>query len=177
MPQRDDNLILVDAWDEPIGTATKQQAHKSPLLHRAFSAFLMDGEQILLQRRAEGKYHSGGLWANACCSHPRMGEEVIPSAQERLREELGMTCPLREIGSFVYCHRFPDGLCEYEYDHVLVGYYHGSFLPDPEEIAELRWVSTQELDRELRTAPEEFAVWFRTAAPMVLRWMQEGKHV
>ena len=96
MTERLDNLILVDVFDNPIGTADKRRAHTVPLLHRAFSVFLInDRGELLLQKRASGKYHSGGLWANACCSHPRVGEESIPSAEARLMEELGVTCPLR----------------------------------------------------------------------------------
>lgn len=94
MTERLDNLILVDVFDNPIGTADKRRAHTVPLLHRAFSVFLInDLGELLLQKRASGKYHSGGLWANACCSHPRVGEESIPSAEARLMEELGVTCP------------------------------------------------------------------------------------
>ena len=138
MTERLDNLILVDVFDNPIGMADKRRAHTVPLLHRAFSVFLInDRGELLLQKRASGKYHSGGLWANACCSHPRIGEETIPSAEARLMEELGVTCPLREIGCFVYLHRFHDALYEYEYDHVLIGRHCGPFTPNPEEIEEL----------------------------------------
>lgn len=174
MPERTEGLILVDIRDRAIGAADKAAAHKEPLLHRAFSVFLTDGEHLLLQRRAEGKYHSGGLWANACCSHPRMGEETISSAELRLQEELGMTCPLTEAGSFIYCHRFAEHLWEYEYDHVLLGRYNGDFKPDPAEIQELRWVTPAELDEELRSSPGCFAPWFVTAAPMVLRYLAEN---
>lgn len=173
MTERLDNLILVDVFDNPIGTADKRRAHTVPLLHRAFSAFLInDRGELLLQKRASGKYHSGGLWANACCSHPRIGEETIPSAEARLMEELGVTCPLREIGCFVYLHRFHDALYEYEYDHVLIGRHCGPFTPDSEEIEELRWVTPAQLTEELRTTPEGFASWFLTAAPMVLRFLE-----
>ena len=170
MTERLDNLILVDVFDNPIGTADKRRAHTVPLLHRAFSVFLINVRgELLLQKRASGKYHSGGLWANACCSHPRIGEETIPSAEARLMEELGVTCPLREIGCFVYLHRFHDALYEYEYDHVLIGRHCGPFTPDSEEIEDLRWVTPAQLTEELRTTPERFASWFLTAAPMVLR--------
>lgn len=169
MSERATQLILVDLYDREIGSAGKREAHARPLLHRAFSVFLTDGEgRLLLQKRAAEKYHSGGLWANACCSHPRRGEQLIPSAESRLREELGMSCPLTEVGSFVYCHRFSETLFEYEYDHVLLGKYSGPLRPDPEEIEELRWVTPQALVQELLMVPEHFAVWFLTAAPMVL---------
>lgn len=176
MTERNDRLILVDTLDRPVGVADKREAHAGPILHRAFSVFLWDGTRLLLQRRADGKYHSGGLWANACCSHPRVGEELLPSAENRLQEELGMRCPLREIGSFVYFHRFAEDLFEYEYDHVLLGRYSGEFHPDAGEIAELRWVRLQELDEELRREPESFAAWFRTGGPMVLRYLALNLH-
>ena len=174
MTERLNDLILVDSWDNPIGTAGKGEAHARPMLHRAFSVFLSDEEgRLLLQKRALGKYHSGGLWANSCCSHPRAEEETISSAELRLMEELGVTCPLREIGSFIYFHRFRDTLYEYEYDHVRLGRCSGPFAPDPEEIAELRWVTPIQLADELRSAPEQFAPWFLTAAPMVLRELKQ----
>lgn len=174
MPERTYQLVLVDYDDREIGTADKQEAHCRPLLHRAFSVFLVDQEgRILLQKRAEGKYHSGGFWANACCSHPRAGEELLPSAEARLHEELGMSCPLWELGSFIYCHRFAEDLCEYELDHVLLGRYSGNFTPDPDEIEELRWVTQEELKEELLHCPEHFAVWFFTAAQIVLRALGE----
>ena len=170
MTERLNDLILVDCYDRPIGTAGKAEAHAAPLLHRAFSVFLInDNGELLLQKRAAGKYHSGGLWANACCSHPRTGEQTVPSAEARMTEELGVTCPLREIGSFVYLHRFADHLYEYEFDHVLLGHHNGPFTPDPGEIAALRWVGPAALEQELREIPERFAPWFLTAAPMVLR--------
>ena len=175
MTERLDHLILVDAHDNPIGTADKHSAHAAPMLHRAFSAFITDGNgHMLLQRRAAGKYHSGGLWANACCSHPGLGEDTVFSAEQRLSEELGITCPLQEVGSFVYLHRFADNLYEYEYDHVLLGQYSGGFAPDPQEIEALRWVTLRELEEELRTAPMGFAPWFITAAPLVLRHLNYG---
>ena len=118
-PAREDLLILTDLSDRQTGTATKEQAHRSGLLHRAFSVMLYrdtgNGREYLISRRADGKYHSAGLWANSCCSHPRDGEKIPAAARIRVREELG--CGVRdlsELGSFVYRAVFPDGLCEYE---------------------------------------------------------------
>ena len=173
----EDRIILVDPLDREIGSAEKLEAHRKPLLHRAFSIFLVDreGGRMLLQRRAEGKYHSGGLWANSCCSHPRVGEALQPAARRRLREELGVELagPLWEWGSFVYCHRFAPDLYEYEYDHVLVGDYRGEATPDPEEIGAVEWVTFSRLERELVEEPQKFAPWFFTAAPLVLRGLRE----
>lgn len=169
---RNDELILVDGLDRPIGTASKEQAHRKGLLHRAFSVVLVRASasephepEFLLSQRALGKYHSGGLWANSCCSHPRAGEEVLEAAYRRVGEELGCTAlDLREVGAFVYRAPFANKLCEHEYDHVLLGLCQGEPAPDLEEVAALRWVGADELARELADAPEHFAAW----APMVL---------
>ncbi|MCR4963445.1 MAG: isopentenyl-diphosphate Delta-isomerase [Firmicutes bacterium] len=168
-----DEIILVDALDRPAGSAEKMAAHRRPMLHRAFSIFLYDGDRILLQKRAAGKYHSGGLWGNSCCSHPRAGEELLPAAHRRLTEELSCDCPLEEIGSFVYFHRFADDLFEYEYDHVLIGAYAGPVQADPREIEEVKWCAAEEIMAGLLSRPEEYCAWFRTAAPMVFRRLQE----
>ena len=169
-----DLLILVDSLDREIGFCEKTPAHAAPLLHRAFSVFLVDASgRLLLQKRAAGKYHSGGLWANSCCSHPRRGEALMDAAHRRLQEELGVDCPLAEIGSFVYCHRFADDLFEYEYDHVLIGCFDGPVSPNPEEIETTAWCAQQTLLDALRCHPERFAPWFLTAAPMVLAHLQK----
>ncbi len=169
-----DQLIMVDAFDKVIGGMEKMEAHRKPVLHRAFSVFLYRDNQLLLQKRAEEKYHSGGLWANSCCSHPRVGETVLAAAQRRLPEELGCTASLTEIGSFVYFHRFAEDLFEYEYDHVLVGQYDGSITPNPQEIAQVKWMDVTELAAGLLIEPEQYCPWFRTAAPMVLRWLAQN---
>ena len=162
-------VTLVDLDDRPVGSAEKEEAHAKPLLHRAFSVFITDpeGKRMLLQRRARGKYHSGGLWTNACCSHPEPGEDLVPAARRRLGEELGIGCDLREIGRFVYLHRFAEHLYEYEYDHVLIGRYSGPVYPDPEEAEEVRWMDMDAVRGELLADPERFTPWFVTAAPIV----------
>lgn len=168
-PAQDDMLILVDGLDREIGSATKMQAHVDGLLHRAFSVILVrpgvDGPEILLSRRAMGKYHSGGLWANSCCSHPRVGETVLDAAYRRVREELGCEAVnLRELCAFAYRAEFDTGLCEHEYDHVLVGGVQGEVAPDLDEVDAVRWVSIEALAQELAEQPRHFSAW----APMVL---------
>lgn len=165
----EDKLILVNGLDQQIGTATKRQTHVEGLLHRAFSVLLVrdgvSGPEVLLARRAVSKYHCAGLWANSCCSHPRLGEKTTEAAMRRVQEELGCeVCDLREVTAFAYRAEFANGLIEHEYDHVFVGRCEGTPSPDPAEVDALRWVSISDLARELYLAPKQFAPW----APMVL---------
>ena len=168
-PERDDQLVLVDGLDRETGVATKWDAHVTGSLHRAFSVVLLregvDGPELLLAKRAAGKYHSAGLWANSCCSHPRSGEELLEAAYRRVREELGCgATDIREVDSFVYRAVFDNGLTEHEYDHVLLGRSAGELDPDPAEVSDVRWVGFEDLARELAEQPEVFSAW----APMVL---------
>jgi len=163
----EDELILVDLFDRPVGHAPKLACHEQGRLHRAFSVFLVNGREVLLQRRAEGKYHSGGLWTNSCCSHPRVGEELGEAVARRLYEELGVDgCACREVGSFVYRHEFENGLVEFEYDHVFVGEWAGAVAPDPTEASAVAWVGIDEVASRLEREPDAFTCWFMTAAPM-----------
>ena len=170
---RDELLVVVDMRDCQVGTATKMRTHVDGLLHRAFSVMLVregeHGPELLVSRRAQGKYHSAGLWANSCCSHPRDGEELLDAAARRVAEELG-TQPvgLRELGAFVYRAPFENGLCEYEFDHVLVARCEGDPAPDPAEVSEVRWVGADELATEVAEHPERFAAWAPNVVRMVL---------
>jgi isopentenyl-diphosphate delta-isomerase len=156
-----EHVVLVDERDREIGTAPKLDAHQSGALHRAFSVVLFDrAGRMLLQRRARSKYHSGGLWANTCCGHPRPGEPVTDAARRRLSEEMGVTAALVPVGSFRYRARLGD-LEEHEFDHVLVGRFDGTPAPDPEEVEAWRWLSPADAARELSASPAAFAVWFR----------------
>ena len=168
------DVILVNLHDEPVGTATKEEAHRRGDLHRAFSVFLYHEDRLLIQQRAFHKYHSGGLWANTCCSHPRPGEELEEAVRRRLKEEAGIECEVKEIFSFVYKHQFAEDLYEHEYDHVFLGEYCGEPLPNPEEIEAFRWISFGDLRRELAEEPEKFAPWFVIVAPRVLRVIRDG---
>lgn len=168
--EANESLILVTVDDKEIGTLGKEAVHREGLLHRAFSVFLYDGERMLLQKRAEGKYHSGGLWTNACCSHPRAGEELEEAVHRRLMLECGLDTEVRELFSFTYRTKFADDLCEYEYDHVFLGTY-DSKLPvrlDPEEASDYRWVALSDLKQELLLKPDTFTSWFLIAVSKVL---------
>ena len=164
----EDLLILVDPLDRQIGTTTKAHAHRDGLLHRAFSVFIVHDGKMLIQRRNAGKYHSGGLWANACCSHPRDGEALTDAVQRRMAEEIGFCCPVEEIGHFVYRSQYHEHLYEYEYDHVFLGSYDGEVSFNPEEISEVKWIGLEELAKDLVENPQRYSSWFFTAAPMVL---------
>lgn len=159
-----ERVILVGPDDAPIGSAEKLHAHRIGALHRALSVFVFrpDGA-LLLQRRAPGKYHSGGLWSNTCCSHPRPGEETAAAAARRLGEEMGIRCELTRAFSFVYHTEVGDGLVEHEYDHVFLGTWSGAPRPDPGEVSEWRWSLPGDLDRERALRPHRFTPWFHLA--------------
>jgi isopentenyl-diphosphate delta-isomerase len=157
-----EDVVLVDENDLEVGTLEKLRAHAEGRLHRAFSVFVFDGQgRMLLQRRAAEKYHSGGLWSNTCCSHPRPGESLEKAVRRRLREEMGFDCPLRFAFSFVYRADVGGGLIEHEYDHVYVGRYDGDPQPNPDEVEGWRWATVDEVRREVEARPDDFTFWFR----------------
>jgi isopentenyl-diphosphate delta-isomerase len=161
-------VVLVDERDRAIGTARKLDAHRAGALHRAFSVFVFDGRgRLLLQRRALAKYHSGGLWTNTCCGHPRPDESLLGAARRRLAEEMGIACDLRAAGAFTYRARLGD-LEEHEYDHVLVGRFDGDPRPAATEVADWRWVDPAVTAGELAAAPQTFTAWFGRALALAL---------
>ena len=159
-----DEVILVNETDEFMGTMDKLEAHQKGLLHRAFSIFIFnDAGQLLLQRRAEGKYHSAGLWANTCCSHPRPEESTLYAAKRRLKEEMGIETDLEKKFDFIYRAQLDNNLIEYEFDHVFIGHYDGNPVPDLNEVSEYRWVSIHQLKNEMKQYPEEYSAWLKIA--------------
>lgn len=189
----EDQLILVDTQDREKGTCGKLKAHQEALLHRAFSIFIFrkiladnpDGTrtfhyQLLIQKRAAGKYHSAGLWANSCCSHPRAGEDIEEAVYRRLTEETGLAAgpgemipKLEEVGAFTYRADFDNGLTENEFDHVFVGWVdpekggkEGENLvlhPDPEEAEEMRFLDVEDIMKDVLLNPSAYAAWFMPA--------------
>ncbi len=169
-------VILVNERDEVLGTMEKMEAHRKALLHRAFSIFIFNGKgEMLLQQRAKTKYHSAGLWANACCSHPGPGEEVRDAAIRRLNEELGFKTEIEKIFDFIYKASFDNGLTEYEFDHVFVGTFSGIIFPDKNEVADYCFKSVEEIRNSLESHPSKYADWFRIAFPRVIKWMHETR--
>ena len=165
-------IILVDEHDRPVGCCAKLAAHEhGGQLHRAFSVFVFnDKGEMLLQRRALSKYHFGGLWTNACCSHPARGQDTAAAAADRLEFEFGFRTPIAEAFSFVYRaeDRGGSGLTEHEFDHVFVGRFDGTPRPNPQEIDGWRWVSSDDLACDVREHPERYTPWFKIALDRVL---------
>ena len=156
----EEQVILVNEKDEPIGLMGKMEAHEKGLLHRAFSVFVFNSKQeVLLQQRAACKYHSPNLWTNTCCSHPRAGETNQQAGERRLQEEMGLQVPLQEVFSFIYKAPFDNGLTEHEYDHVLIGYSDAQPQINPEEVASWKWLSLEAIKEDILQAPERYTAW------------------
>ncbi|HSH45800.1 MAG TPA: isopentenyl-diphosphate Delta-isomerase, partial [Longimicrobiales bacterium] len=157
-----ERVVLVDERDVPRGASEKLRAHRDGELHRAFSVLVFDGRgRLLLQKRAAGKYHSGGLWSNTCCGHPRPGEPTVDAARRRLREEMDIDTTLRPLLTFRYRADVGGGLTENEYDHVLVGRYDAEPRPDPAEAEAWRWSALSGLRGEVGRDPDRFTRWLR----------------
>ena len=159
---KEEQVILVNEKDEQIGLMPKMEAHEKALLHRAFSVFVFnDKNQLMIQQRAKGKYHSPGLWTNTCCSHQREGESNIEAGKRRLQEEMGFTTELKDTISFIYKAPFDNGLTEHEFDHILVGRYNDEPDFNREEVSDYKWVSLQELKLDMKQNPQVYTEWFK----------------
>ncbi|WP_415326596.1 isopentenyl-diphosphate Delta-isomerase [Chryseobacterium sp. MMS23-Vi53] len=155
-------VVLVNPQDEVLGLMEKQQAHVNGLLHRAFSVFLFNHKgEMLLQKRASGKYHSPLKWTNAVCSHPRNGETYLEGAKRRVKEELGIEVEISEKFNFIYKADVGNELWEHELDHVFIGTFEDDFHLNPDEVAEVRYISFEDLDKEMIDQPENFTEWFK----------------
>lgn len=155
-------VVLVNPNDEVLGLMEKQQAHINGLLHRAFSVFLFNEKgEMLLQKRAAGKYHSPLRWTNAVCSHPRAGESYLEGAKRRLKEELGIDADISQKFQFIYKADVGNGLWEHELDHVFTGIYCADFNLNKAEVEEVRYISLENLDKEIAETPEHFTEWFK----------------
>ncbi len=159
-------VILVNEFDDAIGIMDKMQAHEKGLLHRAFSVFIFnDAGEMLLQQRATNKYHSAGLWTNACCSHPQPGEAIEDAANRRLMEEMGFTTALQKAFQFTYKTEFENGLTEYEVDHVFTGMYQGQINSNPQEVNSFAYHSMDHIRQSIQNEPQLYTSWFKIAFP------------
>ncbi len=156
-------VVLVDEENNVLGYMGKLEAHKKGLLHRAISVIIYNSRgQQLVQQRAFTKYHWAGIWSNTCCSHPRKDESFKQAAERRLFEELGIKTPLKEEFTFIYkAYDEKSGLTEWEYDTVFTGIYDEPFEFNKEEVAEVRWMSTAELEADIQKDPEQYSFWFK----------------
>jgi isopentenyl-diphosphate delta-isomerase len=168
-----EQVILVDEQDRAIGTCEKMEAHLQGHLHRAFSVFVFNARgRLLLQQRAQSKYHCGGLWTNTCCSHPRPGESVEDAAYRRLQEEMGFQTELTAAFTFTYRAELDKGLIEHEVDHVFTGIYEGEVIPNSEEAMDHSYMSVSDLEESLQRFPEKFTPWLKIAFPRIKAWWQ-----
>lgn len=165
-----DYLILVDEKDRQWGKLEKQMVHELGLLHRAFSVFIFNTKgELLLQQRAAHKYHSGGLWTNTCCSHPRYGEEITDAVERRLMEEMNMSCDTTFAFNFTYRAEFDNGLTEYEFDHVFFGISDELPHPNPEEVQNWKYISLDNLELDIQIQPTNYTEWLKICLPEVKR--------
>lgn len=160
----ENEVVLVDASGNPIGHQEKVMAHRLGQLHLAVSVFVFDdAKRLLLQRRADSKYHSGGLWSNTACTHPRPSEPVLDAARRCLRDEMGIACDLRRGGQLTYRRAVGNGLVEHEYDILFTGVFEGDPHPNPAEASDWRWQSAAEARRDAEVNPDAYSAWFAAA--------------
>lgn len=157
-----EEVILVDNNDNAIGTMEKMEAHKRGVLHRAFSVLVFNREgQILLQKRAKGKYHSAGLWTNTCCSHPLPGEKIEDATRRRLREEMGIDVDTKFVYKFIYKTELDEALIEHEYDYVFFGYYNGEPIINSAEVESWKYADMKWIKNDMIENPDDYTFWFK----------------
>ena len=172
----EEQVILVDSNDNPIGTMNKMEAHEKAVLHRAFSVFILnDKNEVMLQQRAAHKYHSPLLWTNTCCSHQRVGETNIEAGKRRLFEEMGFTADLKELFYFIYKAPFDNGLTEHELDHVMIGYSNENPVINKEEVESWKWMSIEAIKEDMTANPNDYTVWFKIIFDEFYHFLEENK--
>ena len=160
----EDKVILVDKNDNQVGLMPKLEAHEKGVLHRAFSIFIFNSKyELLLQKRASSKYHSGGLWTNTCCSHPREGEDILDAANRRLNEEMGIKTSLRKVYDFIYKAELDNQLTEHEFDHVFYGVCDNDPILNKDEAEDFKWVDMETLNNDIMKNEDNYTVWFKIA--------------
>jgi isopentenyl-diphosphate delta-isomerase len=173
---KEENVILVNPNDEQIGLMPKLEAHEKAVLHRAFSVFVLnDKNEMMLQQRAQHKYHSPLLWTNTCCSHQREGETNIVAGSRRLHEEMGFKTELKELFHFIYKAPFDNGLTEHELDHVMIGYYNEEPKINPDEVENWKWMGIEEVLKDMQLHPEIYTVWFKIIFDEFYHFLEDHK--
>ncbi len=166
----EEHVILVDGDDVPRGQMEKMKAHEEGALHRAFSVFIFNFKrELLLQQRAKSKYHSGGLWTNTCCSHPKIGESNVHAAKRRLKEEMGMECDISYLFKFTYKAEFENGLTEHEVDHVFFGMTDELPVINKAEVEDFKYMDLVSLQEDINLNPEAYSPWLRICLDKVVR--------
>lgn len=170
----EENVILVNERDEPIGLMPKMEAHEKAVLHRAFSVFVLNSKnEIMLQQRAHHKYHSPLLWTNTCCSHQREGETNIQAGNRRLFEEMGFQTELKELFHFIYKAPFDNGLTEHELDHVMIGYYNEAPSINLEEVEAWKWMPIEAVKADIQNNPDLYTIWFQIIFDQFYHFLEE----
>ena len=171
MSQTEEQVVLIDETGNELGLMGKTEAHEKGILHKAISIIIFNSKgEMLLQQRAFSKYHWAGIWSNTCCSHPRDKESFEDAASRRLREELNIVTPLKKEFYFIYkALDEKSGLTEHEYDWTFTGTFDGDFEFNPDEINAVKWVTKDELMKDLEANPDKYSFWF----PIILKHMIE----
>lgn len=173
---KEEQVILVNEQDEPIGVMNKMEAHEKAVLHRAFSVFVLnDKNEVMLQQRAHHKYHSPLLWTNTCCSHQRAGETNIEAGKRRLEEEMGFVVELKELFHFIYKAPFDNGLTEHELDHVMIGYSNQTPIINPDEVESWKWMTIEAIKKDMALHPELYTVWFKIIFDKFYHYLEDHK--
>ena len=173
---KEEQVILVNEQDEPIGLMNKMEAHEMAVLHRAFSVFVLnDKNEVMLQQRAHHKYHSPLLWTNTCCSHQRAGETNIEAGKRRLFEEMGFETELKELFHFIYKAPFDNGLTEHELDHVMIGYYDDAPVINLDEVESWKWMPIEAIKDDMLANPNSYTVWFKIIFDEFYHYLEDHK--
>ncbi|WP_396142095.1 isopentenyl-diphosphate Delta-isomerase [Flavobacterium sp.] len=173
---KEEQVILVNEKDEPIGLMNKMEAHEKAVLHRAFSVFVLnDKNEVMLQQRAHHKYHSPLLWTNTCCSHQRAGETNLQAGKRRLYEEMGFNAELKELFHFIYKAPFDNGLTEHELDHVMIGYSNEVPSINPDEVESWKWMKIEDIKEDMIQNPALYTVWFKIIFDEFYHYLEDHK--
>ena len=173
----EEKVILVDKNDNQVGLMPKLEAHEKGLLHRAFSIFIFNSRyELLLQKRASSKYHSGGLWTNTCCSHPREGEDTLDAANRRLDEEMGIKTSLRKVYDFIYKAELDNQLTEHEFDHVFYGVCDRDPKLNKDEAEDFKWIDMETLNNDIIKNEDNYTVWFKIAFDYFYKYLNNDNN-